>query len=72
MCGKGLNTVFIGIEDPDEEYRNKVFNKGLTDNDVFRAVRMLHKRGVRTELTRIIGRMCDTEGDARKHQRWRQ
>lgn len=55
LCDRGLTRVIIGVEDPDEEYRNKVFNKQITDGDIYRTVRMLHKRGVDAELSFIYG-----------------
>ncbi|WP_185244948.1 B12-binding domain-containing radical SAM protein [Citrifermentans bremense] len=55
LCRRGANRVLIGVEDADEEYRNTVFNKQVTDRQLFDSIREFHKHGVFTELTFIVG-----------------
>lgn len=59
LIKNGLHSCAIGVESGDEEYRNAVLNKGVTNKQIFRTVEALDRAGVE----RIMLFMRNTPGE---------
>ena len=51
----GLKNVFFGIECGDEAVRNKLLNKGVTDEDIRKTARLLRKYSIRFRTYNMVG-----------------
>ena len=64
LIANGLHTCAMGIESGDEQYRNTILNKGVTDRQIYRTVEMLDRYGV----NRIMLYMRHTPGETDAHR----
>jgi len=64
LAEAGCRAVFFGIESGNEQIRNKVLNKRLTDRDIYEAADLLHKAGIRFRTYNIMGLPDETLNDA--------
>jgi radical SAM superfamily enzyme YgiQ (UPF0313 family) len=46
LINKGLAGCAFGVESSQEQFRNKVFKKGLSDKRLFESVNVLERRGI--------------------------
>ncbi len=51
----GCIDLFIGVESGNEQIRNNVINKNVTDQQIFKAVELCRKYGIHTNLFLMIG-----------------
>lgn len=62
----GCQNVFFGVESGNEELRNKVLRKKLTDQEIYRAGKLLHEAGIKFRTYNIMGLPGETLEDAFK------
>lgn len=60
----GCRSVFFGIESGNEQLRNRVLNKQLTDAQIFRCAHLLHRAGIKFRAYNIVGLPDETLSDA--------
>jgi len=60
----GCRSVFFGIESGNEELRNHVLKKKLTDEEIIKAADLLHKAGIKFRTYNIMGIPDETLLDA--------
>uniref|UniRef100_UPI00404A64FB B12-binding domain-containing radical SAM protein n=1 Tax=Flavobacterium sp. TaxID=239 RepID=UPI00404A64FB len=64
LAEAGCKSVFFGIESGNEQLRNKVLNKQLTDNQILKAAKLLHDAGIKFRTYNIVGLPDETLEDA--------
>ncbi len=64
LAEAGCKSVFFGIESGNEELRNKVLNKQLTDEQILKAAKLLHDAGITFRTYNIVGLPDETIEDA--------
>lgn len=62
----GCESVFFGIESGNESLRNTVLMKGLKDEEIYKAAKLLHKAGIKFRTYNIVGLPDETVEDAFK------
>jgi len=60
----GCQSVFFGVESGNEELRNQVLKKQLTDEQVLKAADLLHEAGITFRTYNIVGLPDETLQDA--------
>ncbi len=64
LAEAGCKSVFFGIESGNEQLRNKVLNKQLTDDQILKAAKLLHDAGITFRTYNIVGLPDETLEDA--------
>lgn len=64
LAAAGCRSVFFGIESGNEDLRNKVLNKQLTDQQILDAAKLLHEAGIKFRTYNIVGLPDETLEDA--------
>jgi len=64
LAEAGCKSVFFGIESGNEQLRNKVLNKQLTDDQILKAAKLLHDAGISFRTYNIVGLPDETLEDA--------
>jgi len=64
LAEAGCKSVFFGIESGNENLRNKVLNKQLTDKQILDAAKLLHDAGITFRTYNIVGLPDETLEDA--------
>ncbi len=60
----GCRSVFFGVESGNEQLRNRVLKKQLTDAQIIRAAELLHRAGIKFRTYNIVGLPEETLEDA--------
>jgi anaerobic magnesium-protoporphyrin IX monomethyl ester cyclase len=55
LCTNGCETVFFGIESGDENLRNEILRKGISDHDIREGAALLKKHGISFRTYNIVG-----------------
>lgn len=66
LAAAGCRNVFFGIETGNEDLRNRVLDKRVTDGQIKKAARMLHEAGIKFRSYNIVGLPDETLDDAFK------
>ncbi len=64
MADAGCKTVFFGVESGNEEIRNKVLAKKLTDEQIIKGAQYLHDAGIKFRTYNILGLPGESLEDA--------
>ncbi|TSE05534.1 B12-binding domain-containing radical SAM protein [Aquimarina algiphila] len=64
LAEAGCKSVFFGIESGNEQLRNKVLKKQLTDDQILKAAKLLHDVGITFRTYNIVGLPDETLEDA--------
>lgn len=64
LAAGGCATVFFGIESGNEDTRNRVLKKNLTNEEIRVAAKRLHEAGIRFRTYNIVGLPGETLDDA--------
>ena len=64
LAEAGCKSVFFGIESGNEDLRNKVLKKQLTDDQILKAAKLLHEAGITFRTYNIVGLPDETLDDA--------
>ncbi|WP_394747377.1 B12-binding domain-containing radical SAM protein [Spongiimicrobium salis] len=64
LAEAGCKSVFFGIESGNEQLRNKILNKQLTDEQILKAAKLLHDAGITFRTYNIVGLPDETLEDA--------
>lgn len=64
LAEAGCKSVFFGVESGNEDLRNKVLNKQLTDDQIVNAAKLLHDAGITFRTYNIVGLPDETLEDA--------
>ncbi len=62
----GVKNIFFGIESGDENLRNDLLKKGVTDEDIYRTATLLRKYGIRFRTYNMVGLPGETLEQALK------
>ncbi len=64
LAEAGCRSVFFGIESGNEDLRNRVLDKQLTDEQILNAAKLLHEAGITFRTYNIVGLPDETLDDA--------
>ncbi|UTW66157.1 B12-binding domain-containing radical SAM protein [bacterium SCSIO 12643] len=64
LAEAGCKSVFFGIESGNEDLRNQILKKQLTDTQIVKAAELLHKAGIKFRTYNILGLPDETLADA--------
>lgn len=65
MWRSGCRTFFVGVESGSERVRNDIVGKNLTDEQIFKAFRLLDRFGFEVEISIVLGHPTETEEEMR-------
>ncbi len=64
LAEAGCKSVFFGVESGNEDLRNQVLKKQLTDHQIIKAAELLHTAGIKFRTYNILGLPDETLEDA--------
>lgn len=66
MWRAGCRTFFVGVESGSERVRNDVIGKHITDEQMFKAFRIMDKYGFDVEISLVLGHPTETEEELKQ------
>jgi radical SAM superfamily enzyme YgiQ (UPF0313 family) len=66
MWNAGCRGCFVGIESGSERVRNEIVGKRITDEQIFKAFRIMDKYGFAVEISLVLGHPTETEDELKQ------